>query len=491
VMPGTLMYECCLHTLRVYLMRMGWIAEAERVAYEPVPGVSSQLKCRGQVTAATNRVQYEITIKELGYRGAEGTPFVLADALMYADGKPIVQMNNMSLQMSGATRSEIEAIWTRAPSPEPRAPLPQSPAPSPQPLFNTDRILAFAIGKPSVAFGEPYRVFDSERVIARLPGPPYQFLDRITSIAGCRPFELAAGGEIDAEYDVPADAWYFAADRQRAMPFAVLLEIALQPCGWLAAYVGSALASNVDLSFRNLGGKGVQRREVTAASGTLVTRVKMTSVSKSGGMIIQNYDMTVRDRHGVVYEGDTYFGFFSKDALANQVGIRDARPYVPTDAERRQSVARAFPDISPFPDGTMRMVDRIDVFAPAGGPQGLGFIRGTTQVDPAAWFFRAHFHQDPVWPGSLGLESFLQLLKFAAIERWGGAGSAAQFECMALGRDHAWTYRGQILPKDKQVVVQAVITGIDDADRRIEADGCLWVDGRLIYQMERFGIRMR
>ena len=30
VMPGTLMYECCLHTLRVFLMRMGWVGEDER-----------------------------------------------------------------------------------------------------------------------------------------------------------------------------------------------------------------------------------------------------------------------------------------------------------------------------------------------------------------------------------------------------------------------------------------------------------------------------
>ena len=49
---------------------------------------------------------------------------------------------------------------------------------------------------------------------------------------------------VEAEYDVPPDAWYFAADRQARMPFAVLLEVALQPCGWLAAYVGSALTSD-------------------------------------------------------------------------------------------------------------------------------------------------------------------------------------------------------------------------------------------------------
>ena len=39
VMPGTLMYECCLHTLRILLMRKGWVGQASSVAFEPAPGV--------------------------------------------------------------------------------------------------------------------------------------------------------------------------------------------------------------------------------------------------------------------------------------------------------------------------------------------------------------------------------------------------------------------------------------------------------------------
>ena len=50
VMPGTLMYECCLHTLRIFFMRLGWVGEQDEVVCEPVPGVASRLKCRGQVT---------------------------------------------------------------------------------------------------------------------------------------------------------------------------------------------------------------------------------------------------------------------------------------------------------------------------------------------------------------------------------------------------------------------------------------------------------
>ena len=101
VMPGTLMYECCLHTLRIFLMRMGWVGEAGEVVCEPVPGVNSRLKCRGQVIASTRTVTYEVTVKELGYRPE---PYCLADALMYADGKPIVEITNMSLRMSGLDR---------------------------------------------------------------------------------------------------------------------------------------------------------------------------------------------------------------------------------------------------------------------------------------------------------------------------------------------------------------------------------------------------
>ena len=143
-------------------------------------------------------------------------------------------------------------------------------------LFTRERITDFAIGKPSEAFGERYRAFDRERVIARLPGPPFQFIDRIVDIQNCDQWKLAAGGEIVAEYDVPANEWYFASNRQPTMPFAVLLEIALQPCGWLAAYLGSALTSDVDLSFRNLGGSATQFEAVGPDAGTLRTWVKIT-----------------------------------------------------------------------------------------------------------------------------------------------------------------------------------------------------------------------
>ncbi len=476
VMPGTLMFECCLHTLRIHLMRMGWIGEHDEVVCEPMPGAASRLKCRGQVIESTRKVTYEVTIKELGYAPE---PYAIVDALMYADGKPVVEISDMSLRMSGLSREALHTLWEGRSAPSSSSCTPDEPAP----LFDQDRILAFAIGKPSEAFGEPYRVFDSERVIARLPGPPFQFLDRITAIEA-EPWKLVAGGEIEARYDIPEGAWYFAAERNPHMPFAVLLEAALQPCGWLAAYLGSALTSTEDLKFRNLGGSAVAAEPVTPHTGTLVTRIRITKVSSSGGMIIQHYDMDVRAAGQVIYRGDTYFGFFRAEALANQIGIRDAALYRPGQEELARARSFDYPREAPFPDDRLRMIDRIDVFIPDGGPHGLGFIEGSQPVDPSTWYFQAHFYQDPVCPGSLGLESFLQLLKVKAAERWGvEPGTEFRYESSL---PHRWMYRGQVLPTDHRVVVQAVITEIDDQHRRLKADGFLTVDGRTIFQMNDF-----
>ena len=474
VMPGTLMYECCLHTLRVFLLRMGWVASRDHVAYQPVPGIASSLKCRGQVIRSTEKVQYEISLKEIGY---EPKPYVIVDALMYADGKAIVEITNMSLQLDGVDREALERIWTssaKGPQRNDRKPA----------IFDTDRITAFAIGNPSEAFGEAYEVFDRERVIARLPGPPYQFLDRITEIEA-RAWKLEAGGVIEAQYDVPLDGWYFDANNQNTMPFAVLLEVGLQPCGWLAAYLGSALTSDIDLSFRNLGGQGVQHAPVSRDIGVLSTIVKITSVSQSAGMIVQNYHFAIRSAQGPVYTGDTYFGFFSKEALVDQIGIRDADPYAPTDVERRRARAFSIPLESPLPNDRFQMVTDVELFASDGGPQGLGFLRGTTPVNPEAWFFKAHFYQDPVWPGSLGLESIIQLMKVFAVERW-GAPADGRLEAMTPGCEHSWLYRGQVIPTDSRVVVDVVVTAIDDVEHTVEASGTLSVDGRLIYKVTGF-----
>ena len=491
VMPGTLMYECCMHTLRIFLLRMGWVAESDESAWQPVPGVASQLCCRGQVLESTKVVSYEVTVRDLGYRPE---PYAIVDALMYADGRPIVEITSMSVRLTGTDQARLLQLWQRKNS---EVPAQSQPAPvqtigsyvCKPAIYTKEQILAYSNGNPSEGFGDRYRIFDRERKIARLPGPPFQFMDRITALRG-EPWQMVAGAMAEAQYDIPADAWYFAADRQPRMPFSVLLEAALQPCGWLAAYVGSALASPTDISFRNLGGNAVQHRAVTPESGTLTAGATMTKVATSGGMIIQEFDFVVADRHGVIYEGDTMFGFFAKEALVNQIGIRDATPYLPTAEEIGRGVALPYPESRPVPETKLRMIDRIELFVADGGPAGLGYLKGTKQVNPDEWFFKAHFYEDPVTPGSLGLESFLQLVKFAAVQRWGWQ-EGDVIAAVAPERRHRWLYRGQVVPTDQQVTVLAWITAADDHQRVLTAAGLLSVDGRPIYQMNDFTLQLQ
>ena len=486
VMPGTLMYECCLHTLRIYLLRMGWTGEQDQVSCQPLPGACGRLKCRGQVTTATCTVQYRITVRETAYL-PDGTPYALADALMLAAGQPIVEMQNLSLCLRGLDRENLTALWKRSATvPQPRIATP---------LFDHAAILAYAEGRPSEGFGDRYRIFDQDRILARLPRPPYLFLDQIEVIEHCQQWQLRAGGEIISSYRIQPRDWYFEANRQQALPLAVLLEIALQPCGWLAAYLGSALTSDTDLSFRNLDGRATLHRPLDQHAGRLQARSRIDKLSNSGGMIIQSYSVSVEDAVGCCFECVTVFGFFSKSALAQQVGIRDATWYAVENITTSPSKQLPFPVRPPFPGKAFRMLDSLSVLSLTGGRHGLGWVEGQAPVDHKAWYFEAHFYQDPVIPGSLGIESMVQLLKAYALERWSqfktSESPESLFQSPAPGIEMRWSYRGQVIPANRQVSVQVHVARVDSAHSTLIADGYLAVDGRIIYSVENLSLGLR
>jgi len=267
------------------------------------------------------------------------------------------------------------------------------------------------------------------------------------------------------------------------------------------------LRSQKDLRFRNLGGTACLHAEVLPDAGSLTIRARLTNASEAADMIIEHFDFEVHRQNQKIYTGNTYFGFFTQEALAQQEGIREAarQAYQPTLAEIESGLVHEFVGAAPLypqdpksdpapalamPAGALRMIDRIETFNPAGGPQGLGFIRATKAVNPEEWFFKAHFYQDPVCPGSLGIESFIQVLKFAALKRWPHLENSHRFG-LWIGADHTWIYRGQILPGNKLISIEAVITNIeDDPTPCILADGYLKVDDLYIYQMKNFGIKL-
>jgi len=513
-MPGTLMFEGCLQAMAVYLTSLGYTTDNDAWRFAVAPDVTYPLRCRGQVLPSSKELIYEVFVDEF-----ESGPYptLWADILCTVDGLKAFHCRRLGLRLVPDWPLE-DRTWVQQTRPALPWPKVIEAYKERKPVASIDgfdfgyrSLLACAWGKPSQAFGPMYEVFDDTRRVARLPGPPYHFMSRVTEING----DIGActsGAVVELEYDVPADAWYFADNGAATMPFCVFLEAALQPCGWLASFVGSAVTTTQDLFFRNLDGTATWHKELLPDCGTLATRVKITNVSQSGGMIIESFDVECRLGDELVYDMKTVFGFFPAAALAAQKGLpisdvqraHHDRPNEITnvsadyiDADGAVDLGRRdapwFDADAKLPTPFLLMLDRIAVAIPDGGDAGLGLYRGEKDVDVSEWFFKAHFFQDPVQPGSLGIEAMIHLLQFAMLHQGMDEGiEGARFEPLQLGKPLSWKYRGQVRPHNKLIVSTLEITekGRDDEGAYAIAKASLWVDGLRIYEASNLGMRL-
>ncbi|HJN76685.1 MAG TPA: beta-ketoacyl synthase N-terminal-like domain-containing protein [Myxococcota bacterium] len=475
-MPGTLMFEGCLQAMAVYMAALGYTVDRDGWRFEPVPEQKYLMRCRGQVTPTSRQLIYEVFIEEV----IDGpVPTLYADLLctvITEDGTPMKAFHcrRMGIQLSPGwpmdSRPEVidEASDTAAICHYQGA----------EHRLDHDALVACAWGRPSRAFGPMYEKFDGVRKVPRLPGPPYHFCTRVLDVQGPMG-QPKAGARVVMAYEVPPDAWYFHENGAATMPYAVLLEAALQPCGWLASYVGCTLDAPHDLFFRNLDGTGTQHLEVLPNAGTLVTTAKLGSVSLAGGMTIVGFEVEVRSGEDLVFDMKTVFGFFPAEALAAQAGLP------PDNPEWLEATGEPV-DFGGVCRDYLRNIGQIQKIAE-------NTFVAATPVDPENWYFRAHFCQDPVQPGSLGIEAMLQLLQAAMLHEGLAEGlEDARFEPVALSEPLTWKYRGQVLPHNELVHctlhIDEVVRG--DAGVLARATASLWVDGMRIYEARNVGMRV-
>ncbi|MFN7164851.1 MAG: beta-ketoacyl synthase N-terminal-like domain-containing protein, partial [Hyphomonas sp.] len=467
-MPGTLMAEAAVQALEFYAAALGMTQERDGYVFEPVPGETAKFICRGQVIPNKDHdITYEVFIDEviLGE-----TPRIFASLLARSDGRKVFYCPRFGIQ--------LRRNW-----PAPRiAAAPIRVGPNRESRGDQEALLDCANGPPSAAFGAMYDRFDLGGRVPRLPQPPYHVMSRVTDVS-TRPGVQETGARIAAEYDIPPDAWYFADNRSGSMPFAVLNEIILQPCGWLASHCGFALEGGD--RFRNLEGDGKIHRMIGPRDGTLCVGTTLSSFSKVGPMTIVAFDVAARLKTGEpVMDLTTRFGFFPAAALVRQAGL----PITETDRGYLALPASA-KDLSPadprLATDQLRMLDGADYFDPQGGAAGLGLIRGRQAVDPSAWYFKAHFFNDPVQPGSLGLDALEQLLMRAVLLKVSPSELAGKVaETPAIGERVKWSYRGQVTPEKQSVTTVIELLSLEKCPRRVlaTARGSLWCDGLRIYE---------
>ena len=224
----------------------------------------------------------------------------------------------------------------------------------------------------------------------------------------------------------------------------------------------------------------------------------LKDVSTSGGISLVSFDVACRDNEGEVLSLTTSFGFFPAAALARQVGLAtEAADVAMFDAATK---ARPFdlPALrttsAALPGGKLALLTRVRALWPEGGSAQLGSAVGEHDVDPSAWFFKAHFFQDPVQPGSLGIHMLVELLSVLALDREGRHGVVrTKAESVAPKAPTVWRYRGQVLPESKLVSVLVEITAVQDIEggRRYLGAGSLFVDGLKIYTARDLSVDVR
>jgi 3-hydroxymyristoyl/3-hydroxydecanoyl-(acyl carrier protein) dehydratase len=475
-MPGTLMFQGGLQAMAFYLTALGHTIPRDGWRFEPVPDEPVTLRCRGQVAPGNRRIVYEVFV-----RGLSVSPFptLYADVLGTVDGVQAFHAEGAALRLVPDWPQ-----WTPAAVPGGDIAVVEG-------VRQDLRALRACARGPMVeAMGPAFARFDAAGLRApRLPGPPYHLVSRIVAVDGAFG-AMRAGTSVTAEYDVPADAWYFAESGAGTMPFAVLMEVALQPCGWLAMYLGSVLDADGTLLFRNLDGAGTVHREVRPGDATLRTTVANREISRYESMVIESFTVSCRLADGTpVFDLETVFGFFPPEAFVDQAGLPPPASPVPAGRaiDLRSRPARYFSDAPRLPGPMLVMLDRVTAYAPDGGSHGLGRLRAEKDVDAGDWYFKAHFFQDPVQPGSLGVQAMCSLLQWYLVER----GVSGRFEPVRTGHRVAWRYRGQVVPTDTLVTVDLDITavGTDEHGPYATADGWLWVDGRCIYHVTGLGMR--
>lgn len=497
VMPGSLVAEGATQLLKLDLIASGMhhcFADAE---FETIPELMMQIRVRGQITPDIKTLRYEMRVIE---RGFLPRPFVRANVVVFHGDKPLVSVENLGL----CVREKAGVVaWPRHGEADyfsGRKHTDGTPV-----VLNEFHLAHAAKGDLKTAMGERFAIYDNVRG-PHIPNGDFQFVDRALSVTGVQP-KAKIGDVMVTEYDSPADAWYYRQNNAPTMPNCVYLETALQASILLGYYLGATLPfPGQEFCIRNLEGHARYVKRKDLRGKTIQHRERLLSQTALQGAVLENYAFELFCEGELIYAGESLFGYFSPSALVNQVGLdsgksrpywheQAARPLTAMQAHALENEASSWFRTDParphyrLAGQQLNLLHRAHIDA-TGGRHGKGYVFGYREIRENDWYFKCHFHRDPVMPGSLGLEALHQALQLFALER--GLGRHLRNPCFALATDTEteWKYRGQILRSDRDMAIEVHVREIvETADSvRLIADCELYKDHLRIYEVKALAI---
>ncbi|MFJ2815222.1 3-hydroxyacyl-ACP dehydratase [Streptomyces sp. NPDC087294] len=407
-------------------------------------------------------------------------PRLVADVTLLAGDRAVGRVLGAGVRVVEGPGSHLAAT-----EPPPGRPVPARRCADGRPArANEFHMALLAEGDITEALGTPGLAL--ARVRTRLPRGDMLMLHRSPDPA--RPYgDYPVGTAMTTEYDVPLDPWYVRDNGHAAFPLLALLEIALQGAAFVGIAHGMILEHpDQDWMVRNLKGSLTLRYLPELCGRTVTQRSTLLSHAALPEAKIQRYAFELSTDGEVFCSGETAYGCYPADAMTEPnppPGPDTVPPWLHLPNAPVSTLRLPGRTESRLGRGRLALLDEIELVH-RGGEHGLGYALSTAEIDPEAWYFEQHFFNDPVTPGSLGIEMLHQALRAYTLHS--GLVDDMPEPRLTVGTGHAfsWGYRGQILSRHRTVHAEVHLTAVTlDGDAlTVRADGTLWRDGLRVYR---------
>ncbi len=138
-----------------------------------------------------------------------------------------------------------------------------------------------------------------------------------------------------------------------------------------------------------------------------------------------------------------------------------------------------------LPKGKLHLLDEV-VTNSSPGIHEEGYVYANRRNNPQDWFYACHFHEDPVMPGSLGIEAILQAMKVFALQH----SKESATTDLVTGQRMEWRYRGQVLQHHRQMQLEVHFhkTQLIGKTKIFTGDASLWADDFRIYEVRNLAL---